>query len=113
MTPLNLIEELQSEYPDKAEHLEQFARYKPALLELQKRIDEDDPVAREALNQIACYLCDICAHIGLSYDPMAVLVIAQEVCAKMAERNDQWSAYTREIAPRANARKLRTQQDRS
>ena len=91
---------------------EQLLRYQPTMEDLEAKLAAGDPVAKGCLREIACYLCDLCAHLGVDYDPAIGTLILQFVGGIMAQSPEKWVTYTREVAPGCNANKLRREQAR-
>lgn len=86
---------------------EELLRYQPVLDRLTELLEGDDPVAKNATREIACFACDLCAHLGVEYDPAMGTLLLQFVGSMMARSPEKWEAYAREIAPQCNANRLR------
>ena len=86
----------------------QLLHYAPAMERLNNLLLARDPIASGCLKEIACCICDLCAHLGLDYDVTIGTLLLQYTGGAMQVSPEKWVEYTRNIAPQCNANKMRT-----
>lgn len=86
---------------------QRLAQYEPILTRLDRLIDQEDPVVRDYLKDIACYTCGLIDHLGVDFDPGLALLLLQRIGHMMAESPERWERYTSQVAPGANANRAR------
>ena len=73
------------------------------LVEDVPEVGEDD----DLVAVVACFVCDLCAHLGVEYDPAIGTLLLQYVGGIMGSSPEKWERYTTDVAPQCNVNKLR------